>query len=65
MAQEMYRYKIVGYYFAGEKRKYFDEVVMAADNVEAMQLAIGVHAWNESREGNTFKLDVIHYDCLD
>lgn len=66
MTQEkMYKYKISGYYFAGEERKYFNEVVMATDNIEAMQIAIGIYAWNESLEGNTFKLDVIHYDCWD
>ena len=65
MTQEMYKYQISGYYFAGEERKYFNEVIMAADNIEAMQIAIGTHAWNESLEDNTFKLDVIHYDCLD
>lgn len=64
MTQEMYKYHISGYYFAGEERKHFDDTIIASDNTEAMQIAIGTHAWHESLEGNAFKLDVIHYDCL-
>lgn len=65
MAQEMYKYQISGYYFAGEERKHFEDTIIASDNIEAMQIAIGKYAWQESLEGNTFKLDVIHYDCWD
>lgn len=65
MTKEMYKYQVSGYYFAGQERKYFNEIITASDNTEAMQIVIGKHAWHESLEGNTFKLDVIHYDCLD
>lgn len=65
MTQEMYKYQISGYYFAGKERKHFSEIIVATDNIEAMQIAIGKYAWQESLEGNTFKLDVIHYDCWD
>ena len=65
MTQTTYKYRISGYYFAGQERKHFEDIIIASDNIEAMQIAIGMYAWHESLEGNTFKLDVIHYDCWD
>ena len=62
---KIYNYQISGYYYAGNERKRFEEIVPARDNIEAMQIVIGKIAWHESLEGNTFKLDVIHYECWD
>lgn len=68
MAQEnkknvaLWEYQITGYYFADDERKRFEDIIMATDNIEAMQIAIGIHAWAESLKGRTFKLDVIHYE---
>ena len=64
---EMYQYEISGYYFANDnedERTHFDHIVEARNNVEAMEMVIGKIAWSESRAGNSFKLDVIHYECL-
>ena len=62
---EMYMYEVSGSYFAnGEERTYFFHIVEARNNVEAMEMVIGKIAWSESRAGNSFKLDVIHYECL-
>ena len=60
----MYKYEISGYYFSNNERKRFEEIVEAQDNIEAMKIVIGQIAWQESIAGNTFKLDVIHYECL-
>lgn len=65
----MYKYEISGYYLVIDdhghcERKRFEEVVEARDNVEAMRIVVGEFAWQESLLGNTFKLDVIHYECL-
>lgn len=62
---EMYKYEISGYYFANDdERTHFCHQVEARDNVEAMEIVVGKIALSESRAGNTFKLDVIHYECL-
>lgn len=62
---KMYGYIISGYYFANDERKHFEKIVKAEDDIEAMKKVIGELAWHESLEGNTFKLDFIHYDCWD
>lgn len=59
---ERYTYTISGYYYSNDEKKYFYEEVEAIDNIEAMQIVIGKYAWKESLDGNTFKLDFIHYD---
>ena len=62
---EIYKYEISGYYFAnGDERTHFCHIVEARDNVEAMEMVVGKIAMSESRAGNTFELDVIHYECL-
>ena len=61
---EMNKYEIGGYYFSNDERKGFNEIVEAQDNIEAMQKVIAEIALNESIEDRTFKLDVIHYECL-
>ena len=64
---EMYQYEISGYYFANDnedERTHFDHIVEARNNVEAMEMVVGKIAMSESRVGNSFKLDVIHYECL-
>ena len=58
----MYEYIISGYYIAGDERKHFWQEVKANDNIEAMKIVIGELAWKESLEGNSFYLDLIHYD---
>jgi hypothetical protein len=60
----MYKYEISGYYFSNDERKPFNEIVEAQDNIQAMQKVIAEIALNESIEDRTFKLDVIHYECL-
>ena len=60
---EMYLYEISGYYFANGERKHFRKELYATDDCEAMKIVIGELAWHESIEGNTFKLDMIHYEC--
>ena len=62
--KQKYMYNISGYYFANDERKYFYEDIEAEDNFQAMKLVIGKLAWKESNDGNTFKLDLIHYECL-
>lgn len=62
---EIYKYEISGYYFANEdERTHFYHIIDARDEVEAMEMVVGKIALSESRAGNTFKLDVIHYECL-
>ena len=64
---EMYKYEISGYYFANDnedERTHFYHIVEARDNFEAMEMVVGKIAFSESRAGNSFKLDVIHYECL-
>ena len=61
---QMYLYNIRGYYFADDERKRFEKELYARDNVSAMAEIIGYFAWYESTEGKTFKLEVIHYECL-
>ena len=62
---EMYQYEISGYYFAnGDERTHFYHIVEATDECEAMEMVVGKIALSESRAGNSFKLDVIHYECL-
>ena len=63
MEVTMYEYNISGYYFSNDERKHFEKIVKAEDDVEAMKKVIGELAWHESLDGNTFKLDVIHYEC--
>ena len=63
----MYEYRISGYYISinnsGEEiEKHFCEEVAADTNIEAMQIVVGKYAWLESRDGNFFRLDFIHYD---
>lgn len=60
---EVYLYSISGFYFAGGERKHFDKEVYATDNCEAMKTVMGELAWKESLAGNSFHLDVIHYEC--
>ena len=65
----MYRYRISGYYLVTDDhgkcdRKHFDEEIEAQDNVDAMRMVIGEFAWTESLNGNMFRLDTIHYECL-
>ena len=60
----MFKYNISGYYFSNDERKYFNEEVISNTNTNAMALVIGRIAWEESLEGNTFKLDTIHYECM-
>ena len=62
--KQFYKYEISGYYFNGEGRIHFEEVVEATDNIEAMKIVIGGIAWKESLNGNSFLLDTIHYECL-
>ena len=64
MTEKKYRYYISGYYFAGGEKKHFGEELMAVDNIEAMQKVLGMLAWKESIEGNSFMLDTIHYDVI-
>ena len=64
---ELYKYEISGYYLATDvkgktERVHFSEEVWAKDNVEAMKIVVGNLAWNESDDGRTFLLDVIHYE---
>lgn len=58
----MYTYNISGWYFSNDMRLPFNKDVEAKNNIEAMKMVIGEIAWKESLEGNTFKLDVIHYE---
>lgn len=59
----MYKYTISGYYSNGvEDRIHFHEEVEAHNNIEAMKLVIGALAWKESLAGNTFYLELIHYE---
>lgn len=63
----MYEYIITGWYISTkpngeETEKRFSEYVWADTNTEAMQMAIGKYAWLESKDGNFFRLDFIHYD---
>ncbi len=65
----MYKYIISGYYLVTDDyghcdRKNFEEEIEANDNVDAMRMVIGEFAWQESLNGNMFKLDTIHYECL-
>lgn len=62
----MFKYEISGYYFEGNERKHFSEVVEASDNVIAMKIVLGnIMLNNSERNNNNFvKLDVIHYECL-
>lgn len=65
---QLYQYNISGYYLAIDskgkcEKKHFEEIVSAKDNVDAMRMVIGEFAWNESLLGNTFKLDMVHYEC--
>lgn len=58
----LFKYQISGYYFADDERKHFEDYIMATDEVEAMQIAIGIHSWKTSLDGKAFRLDVIHYE---
>lgn len=63
----MYNYIIKGYYISintngEETKKRFYEEINADSNIDAMQIVIGKYAWLESRDGNAFRLDFIHYD---
>lgn len=63
--KEKYMYNISGCYIANDnERTHFSHTVEASDNVEAMEIVVGKIALSESRAGNSFKLDVIHYECL-
>lgn len=63
MKKELYEYTISGYYYSNEERVHFHrENVQAEDEIEAMKKIVGQIAWDESLDGNTFRLDVIHYD---
>lgn len=62
----MYEYIIRGWYIStkpnGEEiEKHFSETIHADTNTEAMQMVIGKYAWLESKDGNTFRLEFIHY----
>jgi len=60
----MYEYEISGYYFAGEERKHFSELVKAVSNTVAMDMVVGRIAREVSREEKTFRLEFIHYEVL-
>lgn len=58
-----HKYIISGYYSNGVENKiHFYEEVEAYDNIQAMKLVIGDLAWKESLAGNSFYLDLIHYE---
>ena len=60
---DTYTYAISGYYtINGNEQKHFHEEIEAKNNIEAMEIVIGKLAWDESLKGNTFMLDLIHYD---
>ena len=60
-----YKYIISGFYFAGDERRHFYEIVEEENNSKAMEVVIGRLAWNTSVDENkSFQLDFIHYECL-
>lgn len=59
---EIYEYAISGYYYAGEERKHFWELVKAPDNSIAMDMVVGKIARAVSLDGKAFRLEFIHYD---
>lgn len=57
----MFKYEISGYYFEGDERKHFDEIVEASDNFIAMKIVLGNIMLYTKKP---ISLDVIHYECL-
>lgn len=59
-----YNYEISGWYIANGERKHFDVEIQAESNTQAMEIVIGRLAWEEGLKGNSFLLDMIHYEVL-
>lgn len=59
-----YNYEISGWYIVNEERKHFDVEIQAESNTQAIEIVVGKLAWEESLKGNSFLLDMIHYEVL-
>lgn len=59
-----YNYEISGWYIANGERKHFNVGIQAESNSQAMEIVVGRLAWDESLKGNSFRLDMIHYEVL-
>lgn len=59
-----YNYEISGWYIANGERKHFDVGIQADNNTQAMEIVVGRLALEEGLKGNSFLLDMIHYEVL-
>lgn len=60
----LFKFNVSGYYFAGNERKYFNNDVFATDEFTASEMVIGKYAWYESINGNSLKIDCMHYEAI-
>ena len=59
-----YYYEFSGWYIANGESIHFDVEIQAESNTQAMEIVIGRLAWKEGLKGNSFLLDMIHYEVL-